>query len=154
MKNTALTELLNEYPNIFPKIGQDMIPKLGSYMIPSGWVPLVKELCSKLEQDHPDVHCEQMKDKFGGLRFYVNVSWDESRKDLYDLISNYEERSYSYCERCGTDKEIGSKMGGWLVTCCKSCFEKEWGNSPDIKWEPKSFNEMHNIFKFPPKGIQ
>lgn len=79
-----------------------------------GWVklyePLIEE-CQRL-----DVRVHQIKEKFGGLRFYVGPAPDE----LYSKIDEAEERSFSICESCGNPGEVRS--GGWIVTRCDSCY--------------------------------
>lgn len=59
------------------------------------------------------VEIMQIKEKFGGLRFYVMQGSDE----LFDAINAAEEESLKLCELCG---EPGSlrKTGGWLRTLC------------------------------------
>jgi hypothetical protein len=55
----------------------------------------------------------QVKEKFGGLRFYVNGSTDEQ----YALIRFAESMSYKTCEVCG--KRGKPNKGGWIKTRCK-----------------------------------
>lgn len=55
----------------------------------------------------------QVKEKFGGLRFYVNVATEEH----YNYITFAESLSYKTCEVCGAP---GKREGqGWISTRCK-----------------------------------
>lgn len=54
----------------------------------------------------------QVKQKFGGLRYYVSHYTEELGK----LISLFEDLSYETCEVCG---RLGkTRSGGWIETLC------------------------------------
>jgi len=56
----------------------------------------------------------QIKEKFGGLRFYTNVSDDY----VSGILAMAESMSYRVCEQCGS---AGRMRGiGWLYTACDS----------------------------------
>ena len=60
----------------------------------------------------------QVKEKFGGLRFYVNSATEE----MYRLISEAESQSYEICEECGKPGTLSQKIkGGWMKTLCLEC---------------------------------
>ncbi len=57
----------------------------------------------------------QVKEKFGGLRFYVQGS-----NDFFDgMICMAEQASYTICEQCG--KPGKPRSGGWILTLCDEC---------------------------------
>ena len=56
----------------------------------------------------------QVKEKFGGLRFYVNAATD----DHYNYISFAENMSYHTCEECGAPGTLYTD--GWHSTLCDS----------------------------------
>lgn len=70
----------------------------------------------------------QIKEKYGGLRFYCNGG------DLYisGMIDLAESMSYTICEKCGTTKNVG-QTSGWIYTCCESCYKKNKVAS-NLKW--------------------
>ena len=77
-----------------------------------GWMPLVIALDEELSTHCPDYVIEQIKEKFGGLRYYTSGVDIETQ----ELIANAEDKSYSICETCG---EVGKlRKGGWLKTAC------------------------------------
>jgi hypothetical protein len=56
----------------------------------------------------------QVKEKFGGLRFYVQNASEE----IYDLISKAEQSSYGICEICGAAGGL-MKAGPVVMTRCQ-----------------------------------
>jgi len=81
-----------------------------------GWSGLIKKIYKALPED---AFISQVKEKFGGLRFYV----DNVTMDVYDLIDECEAESYKICEKCG---EPGKpRDGGWILTLCDKCAEEE-----------------------------
>ena len=63
----------------------------------------------------PQVEATQVKEKYGGLCFYVN-----NYNDVIDAyISFAESMSYCVCEKCG--KSGKPNDGGWIITLCDDC---------------------------------
>jgi len=88
------------------------------FEIESGWYALVKDLIAKLIELEWDKEVHQVKQKYGGLRFYTGAVSDEMRT----AIREYENLSYKTCEVCGEPGEIRS--GGWMETLCETHFEQ------------------------------
>jgi len=59
----------------------------------------------------------QVKEKFGGLRFYMTHGTEE----VYALISKAEALSCKTCEECGGPGE--KRAGTWIRTLCINCKE-------------------------------
>ena len=80
-----------------------------------GWFGLLLEASLALEAlGLPDLKAAQVKEKFGGLRLYVDGETDE----VEAIISRAEERSYVECEECGA---AGKSTGrGWIRTLCET----------------------------------
>jgi len=97
---------------------------------PVGWQPMVEELCSKLakivEEKNLTFQIEQIKEKFGGLRFYYFYKGDRV-DEIADLIHEAEERSFKICEVTGEDGElrIKGKGYGWLKTLSDAEAERQ-----------------------------
>lgn len=74
--------------------------------VDDGWEPLVRDVAMKVEaiivampeEERPKYRMFQVKQKLGGLRLYMNK---ESTKEIDELLSDAEARSYSTCETCG-----------------------------------------------------
>jgi len=89
----------------------------------AGWHPLIYELLDKLQaiedRDKIGLEITQVKEKFGGLRVYTNVGTDE----IWDLIDEYERKSFHICEQCGKPGSLINNYG-WLITLCDECQKK------------------------------
>lgn len=86
-----------------------------------GWHPLLKELEQVLNTIDPDYTLQQVKEKFGGLRYYTQNSagvTEEARQAFNITIRYAEDRSTRICEVCGEEAETKSYRG-WLKTFCE-----------------------------------
>lgn len=65
----------------------------------------------------------QVKEKFGGLRFYVRGASDAQ----YTMIEFAQSMSFSICEYCGAtvDVKCAQHNGYWYRSLCSSCVEDE-----------------------------
>jgi hypothetical protein len=75
-----------------------------------GWLGLVEPLIEQAEKEGTTI--VQIKEKFGGLRFYVVGGSD----DLHEKISVAEAGSFHICEDCGAPGK--PRRGGWIKTLC------------------------------------
>jgi hypothetical protein len=90
-----------------------------------GWMPLVKEVHTKLKHLDPNYTILQIKEKFGGLRYYFSPSPDcpEVVRDIMlDVTNVAEHRSTYLCELCGKHGEL--RDGGWYKTLCNEHHEE------------------------------
>jgi hypothetical protein len=78
------------------------------------WIDLQRTIDPTQHQ----VEAEQVKEKFGGLRFYVN----HSEEFISGVICMAESMSYSICEDCGNPGKCNKS--GWLSVLCDGCREK------------------------------
>jgi len=76
-----------------------------------GWAPLIRRLYAAMPEGTDVV---QVKEKFGGLRFYTSAS----TKEFEDMIDKAENESYSLCEWCGLPGSLDDN-GRWLLTLCQ-----------------------------------
>ena len=79
----------------------------------SGWYSLIKKLIEKLIEIGWDKQVTQVKEKFGGLRFYTNSLPDGGQ----ELIRDAENKSLETCEVCGEPGEIEGNTR-WLKCLC------------------------------------
>lgn len=98
-----------------------------------GWFRLEQLLIEDLIKLGWNKEVTQIKEKFGGLRFYINYGSDE----IFKRIDQAESESYKTCEICGSKDDIG-KTSGWITTMCEPCATNEFKN----KSEPKDFNRF------------
>jgi hypothetical protein len=98
--------LLEKYGIKYPPCGTGM---------GDGWLPLIEELIQKLIAVGWDKDLQQVKEKFGSLRFYIG----EENEEIHKLIEEYEEKSCKVCDQCGMPGQCGGK--GWISTLCDQC---------------------------------
>jgi len=107
-------ELIVKYPDLFDKdeSGFDYI----NFYFPKGWKTIVFTLCSCINgytKRYPGIKVtvEQIKEKFGGLRFYYSGGDDNIRGMVYLA----EELSYTVCEVTGNPGKL-CRSGAWFKT--------------------------------------
>ena len=111
----------------FAKQMEERFPKIfaepyGGFACGEGWWPILEALCGQI-QHHIDwknkqgnvvhqVTVAQIKEKFGGLRFYYSGG-DEAIDGMVRMAESWAARS---CEECGAPGK--SRDGGWIKTLC------------------------------------
>lgn len=123
MKEELEIKLFENYPKIFK---QKDLPSHKTAMCfgldcDDGWYMLIDKLCECIQfhvdkNGHPQVEAVQVKEKFGGLRFYTNNA-DEYLTGYIDFA---ESMSMNICEVCGSTKGVGQTVG-WIKTICTKC---------------------------------
>lgn len=99
-------ELKAAYPDLYSNVHC-------GFSVGDGWGDLLRDLSAKLAP--LGARAAQVKEKFGGLRFYLHSETDE----MSALIEVAEKKSYTICEQCGQPGE--RRQGGWIRTLCDSC---------------------------------
>lgn len=135
MKN--IEYLIDKYPKVFEDYHGN--PGRVNWSCPEGWIDVVDEMIDHI-QNHIDNHnkwaktdgdkieqltCLQIKEKFGGLRFYTSGG-DEY---CYGIVSFVEAYSYEICQDCGSNQNVGQTISGWITTVCEKCkvnYKHEW----------------------------
>lgn len=82
-----------------------------------GWGGLIDDLIADLFKLGWDGKVGQVKEKFGGLRFYIG----EGSKEIHDRVTAAEDLSYKTCEACGEPGTPGSGKYKWIKTYCDRC---------------------------------
>lgn len=88
-----------------------------------GWRPIIEDLHAAIMRIAPEYKVHQIKEKFGGLRYYVGVLPPEVSEQVYSLIRIAENKSEKTCERCGNYGK-NQNAGGWWLTICDPCLVK------------------------------
>ena len=124
-----VTELESKFPEMFAN-------PYGGVAVGQGWWPIIWNLCTQIDShvkwknktreallkdnpynhpipDHvPQVVVMQIKEKFGGLRFYYDGG-DDRVDGMVTMAESWADHS---CEECG--KPGKSRDGGWIRTLC------------------------------------
>jgi hypothetical protein len=85
----------------------------------AGWNMIVQELIAELFDLGWDSKLHQIKEKFGGLRFYIGVGSDA----IHDAIQAAEDWSYRTCEVTGEPGELRDDLG-WMRVLCDEEYAK------------------------------
>jgi hypothetical protein len=120
--NPYLTQiLLDKYPKLFSN-GQ-----FWGFECGDGWYDILDNLCGAIKEhtyDGDDLYVDQVKEKFGRLRFYL------SREDdvIHGMVTLAEYMSGHTCEMCGERGTMSTK--GWMVTLCDLHHQARTGEVP------------------------
>ena len=129
MKLELEQELTKKFPLLYQyvtEITKPLIPMAFGFEFGDGWFNIISNLSERIEEynrtvTNPDllVKAFQVKEKYGGLRFYIGGAPNE----IHDLIEKTEDESLSTCEDCGSPGDM-AVSGGWYKTLCDSCMLK------------------------------
>ena len=99
--------------------------------MPTGWrkafgIDLCKELKTELKKHKylRKYRITQIKEKFGGLRWYDN----SNTKEGYNIIQKYEHISFNTCINCG--KPATYVSAGWISPYCDNCKDNKHNYVP------------------------
>lgn len=123
MKIELDRSLCERYPKIFRDRYADMqtTAMCWGFDCGDGWYDLLDHLCNQIQwyldrnapKDTPQVVAEQVKEKYGTLRFYVRGG-DEVTNAYITFAEGF---SGKICEICGNPGK--SNDNGWIRTLCK-----------------------------------
>lgn len=145
MKKMTTENLIQKYPKIFEQY-EGNPGMVNWYGVPQGWLSIIDLLCGSIqnyidgssvwskEQEKfvspPQVTCVQMKEKYGGLRFYTN-----GHNDIVEgMIQMAEYLCDNTCQDCGSTEDVGTTKG-WVSTLCRTCVIGH-GDRPMNNWTP------------------
>ena len=133
MNNDNDSYLCKTYPKLFVNRDKSMMETLmcWGFECGDGWFNILNQLCQNIqhyidwqnrnEEVVKQVTVDQVKEKFGTLRFYYTGGDDYVR----GLVSMAESMSGVTCETCGNSASTDwPESGGWVNTTCQPCEEK------------------------------
>lgn len=154
--------LCKKYPKIFCDRNKSEMESCMHWglAVGNGWYSLLDNVCCNIQYhiDNPtwienketgkfekpekpvcsQVIALQVKEKFGGLRFYTSGGDEYTRA----LIDDAESLSYSICEQCGRmDDDVGRNRKGWIQTTCR-----EHAHNPD-DFTPNNHSKLGKIWE-------
>ena len=138
-------EIIQKYPKIFEQY-EGNPGMVNWYGVPKGWLPIIDKLCGAIQSyidnvtryvdgkpvKTPQVTCAQMKEKFGGLRFYVDGGDDHTDGMIYMA----EHLCDNTCQDCGSEQDLGLTQG-WISVLCRNCVIGH-GDRAMSNWKPKN----------------
>jgi len=113
MNNKEMNEFLQSIGGLKNGFRLELNPIVNSdfFEVESGWFPLIKELITDLVELGWNKEVCQVKEKFGGLRFYINEGSDE----MFNRIIKAETESLTICEISGKVGKLRTDIG-WFRT--------------------------------------
>jgi hypothetical protein len=145
--------LFREYAKFFPQ-AVDRIPSKTcmafGFAVGDGWFELIETLLHEiglLNKMFP-IHfmgfqVAQVKEKFGGLRFYWHGDLVDPvlTDEVWRMVNNAEQKSCSICEDCGAKGKVRNDRP-WVRTLCKKCSVLDL----DPKHKEKLREKMHKDY--------
>lgn len=111
-----------EYADALAAILKRIPEHWGRYLsVDPGWYPLLTRLDAQLAALDPEYEIHQVKEKFGGLRYYTHTGAEGSVREQFSaLIDAAEAEAARTCERCGARGTLHRRY--YLVkTLCSPC---------------------------------
>lgn len=112
--------LCEKYPKLFTRRNLPMTQTsmCWGFQCGDGWYTLIDVLCSELQHQTdddgaPQLEAQQVKEKYGELRFTVSVGGNEVQHALIDMARSLSLRT---CEKCGAPGKL--RTDGWYSTRC------------------------------------
>lgn len=116
-----LAQLTSQFPRIFEHSKIHWGLEYGE-----GWDELIGTLCARLgtilaETPAGIIELRQIKEKFGGLRFYYELRNVDKLHAAQIAVATQqaEQASFGICEACG--KPGTRRDTGWICTLCDRC---------------------------------
>ena len=109
------SELQIQVENLKNKMTPDSYKYIG---VDEGWYLIVADCDRDLTAINPDYQILQIKEKFGGLRFYIKPinATPKEIKGMNKVIRRYEGVASKTCEATGLSGVLMKSVGGWLKT--------------------------------------
>lgn len=150
MKRERDLALQEKYPKILRDLGGNMSETCmswahGGIAVGDGWISLLESVFKFAQfntdkNKYPQLVADQIKEKFGSLRFYYHFEpteasleyaasdagkkWPREEAYIAGAINFAELMSGQICERCGKPAKCKNRKG-WLSTLCEDCEKPE-----------------------------
>ena len=120
-------QLYSEFPELYRGRKESLQKNLMSlgFAVRDGWYDIIYDLSQKIvdycqENDLKVPKVFQVKEKFAGLRFYLESYPDQK---IREFIDEAEQKSRETCEVCGREGETWD--GSWIKTLCENHAKKQ-----------------------------
>lgn len=151
MREELQDKLKEKYPEIFELTDREVdeedvvIPMDFGIETGDGWYAIIDMLCKRIRKvckdgDVPVPRAEQIKEKFGGLRFYLGPIHEDVADKIYEMKRLAELMSFRTCESCGTTEDV-VVTEGWIKVRCMDCLEEETSTKKFLEFEYDNFED-------------
>jgi len=124
MNSENTTKLFSDFDHLFRNRHKTQKESLmcWGFTCGDGWFPLVYSIAQMITDyvaSHPEADCAafQVKEKFGGLRFYITGGDDTLRQKIDEICR----QSFEMCEECSAPASIRDSHTGAVRTLCDNC---------------------------------
>ena len=124
LTDKELTEYLISIDGLINGFNGEKITDSDFFVVGSGWNLLIKNLIQDLIRLGWDKEVIQVKEKFGGLRFYIN----EGTSEIHQRIAKAELESMKICEITGKLGKLRTDIGWYRTLCDEEYYECLKGN--------------------------
>jgi len=104
--------------------------------INKGWKDLVLNLLNDIDKIDTEklIKINTIKEKFGGLRFYIDNTLQEVsyKEEVYKLIEEAEKKSFEICEICGK-AGVPRRNCWWIKTLCEDHYVEHYAQEKDLR---------------------
>ena len=111
---------MNELQLQIEELKKKIVPEYWkSIDVDEGWYRLVIDCDRELTGIDPNYQIYQVKEKFGGLRYYMTPSNDttpEQRDAMWTITRKYEDIAFRTCSATGKTGVLMKSIGGWRKT--------------------------------------
>lgn len=104
---------MNELQLQIEALKEKIVPEYPkSIDVDEGWYQLVIDCDKELTAIDPHYRIFQIKEKFGGLRYYFHPSQSDTSKAMNEVVSKYEAIAARTCEATGGSGVLMESVGG------------------------------------------
>ena len=89
-----------------------------------GWYRIIIDVDQQLAKLDPNYAVHQVKEKFGGLRYYFAATSavdEETWEKMQQIVRKAEKLADKTCEICGSTEKVALRDHGWWKTMCDHC---------------------------------
>ena len=133
MREELDKKLCEEFPHLYRERHLDFYKSCLGYgfEVSDHWFDILYELSKKLDELYKDLPKDddypavvQVKEKFGGLRYYMGSIPEHLSEKTDEYVREAEEKSYRTCEICGKEGK-NRNIRGWLSVLCETHYHEQ-----------------------------
>jgi hypothetical protein len=115
-------QLYQRYPSLYRK------KFLYGFSCGDGWYTLIDVISELLTKHDQGIYAVQVKEKFGGLRFYHNGgdNYTSGVRRVAEMLSNH------ICEVCGAQGFLNRNVGYWSTLCAEHRDKNSTVDHPEV----------------------